>query len=68
MSYRSELGGIASGIAVIGTLVISGNTKLKSVKLVYYNGAALKAYKRQLTESVFHRAEGLPAQKLVSRY
>jgi hypothetical protein len=33
-SYRSELGGISSGLSVIGTLVRSGKIKVKSVKLV----------------------------------
>jgi hypothetical protein len=42
MSYRSELGGIASGLAVIGTLVRSGKIKVKSVKLVCNNEAAVK--------------------------
>jgi hypothetical protein len=56
--YRSEPGGIASGIAVIGTLVRSGKIKLKSVKLVCDNEAAIKACKRKHTRSVFHRTEG----------
>jgi hypothetical protein len=42
-SYRSELRGIASGLSVIGTLVRSGNIKVKSVKLVCDNEAAIKA-------------------------
>jgi hypothetical protein len=57
-SYRSELGGIASGLAVIGTLVRSGKIKVKSVKLVCDNEAAVKACKRKRTQSVFHRTEG----------
>jgi ribonuclease HI len=57
-SYRSELGGIASGIAVIGTLVRSGKIKVKSVKLVCDNKAAIKACKRNRTQRVFHRTEG----------
>jgi hypothetical protein len=57
-SYRSELGGIASGLAVIGTLVRFGKIKVKSVKLVCDNEAAVKACKRKRTQSVFHRTEG----------
>jgi hypothetical protein len=57
-SYRSELGGIASGLAVIGTLVRSGKIKVKSVKLVCDNKTAVKVCTRQRTQSVFHRTEG----------
>jgi ribonuclease HI len=57
-SYRSELGGIASGLAVIGTLVRSSKIKVKSVKLVCDNEEAVKACKRKKTQSVFHRTEG----------
>jgi hypothetical protein len=42
-SYRSELGGIASGLAVIGTLVRSGKIKVKTVKFVSDNEAEIKA-------------------------
>jgi hypothetical protein len=58
MSYRSELGGIASGLAVIGTLVRSGKIKVKSVKLVCDNEAAVKLCMRQRTQSALHRKEG----------
>jgi ribonuclease HI len=57
-SYRYELGGIESGLAIIGTLVRSGKIKVKSVKLVCDNEAAIKACKRKRTQSVFHRTEG----------
>jgi hypothetical protein len=56
--YRSEIGGIASGVAVIGTLVRSGKIKVKTVKFVCYNEAAIKASRRKRTQSVFHRTEG----------
>jgi hypothetical protein len=55
MSYRSELGGIIRGLAVIGTLIRSGNIKVKSVKPFCDNEAAIKACKRKRTQSVFHR-------------
>jgi ribonuclease HI len=56
-SYSSELGGIASGLAAIGTLVRSGKIKVKSVKLVCDKEAAIKACKIKCTQSVFHRSE-----------
>jgi ribonuclease HI len=57
-SYRSELGGITSGLAVIGTLVRSGKIKVKSVKLVCDNEAAVKVCTRKITLSIFYRTEG----------
>jgi ribonuclease HI len=57
-SYRSELGGIASGLAVIGTLVRSGKIKVKSVKLVCDNESAVKLCTRKITQSVLHITEG----------
>jgi hypothetical protein len=58
MSYRSELGGIASVLAIIGILVRSGKIKVKSIKLMCDNKAAIKACKRKCTQSVLHRTEG----------
>jgi hypothetical protein len=58
ISYRSELGGIASGLAVIGTLVKSGKIKVKKVKCVCDNEAVIKACRRKRTQSVFHITEG----------
>jgi hypothetical protein len=57
-SYRSELWGIASGLAVISTLARSGKIKVKSIKLVCDNEAAVKVCMRKRTQSVFHRTEG----------
>jgi ribonuclease HI len=57
-SYMSVLGGIASGLSVMGTLVRSGKIKVKSVKLVCDNEAAVKVCTRQRTKSVFYRTEG----------
>jgi ribonuclease HI len=57
-SYRSELGGIASGLAVSGTVVRSGKIKVKSVTLVCDNEATVKVCTRKRTQSVFHRTEG----------
>jgi hypothetical protein len=57
-SYGSELGGIASGFSVIGAIVKSGKIKVKSVKFVCDNEAAIKACKINHTQSVFHTTEG----------
>jgi hypothetical protein len=57
VSYRSELGGIASELAVISTLVRFGKIRVKSVKLVCNNEAAIKAFKRKHTTSVFQITE-----------
>jgi hypothetical protein len=52
-SYSSELWGIASGLALIGTFVRSGKIKVKTVD----NEAAIKACRRKRTQSLFHRTE-----------
>jgi hypothetical protein len=57
-SYKSELGGIVSGLAVIYTLVRSGKIKVKTDKFVCDNEAAIKSCKRKCTQTVFHRTEG----------
>jgi ribonuclease HI len=57
-SYRSELGGITSGLAVSGTLVRYGKIKVKSLKLVCDNEAVVKVCTRKRTQNVFHRMEG----------
>jgi hypothetical protein len=41
-SYRSELGGICAGMAMIGTMARSGEINIRSVKLVCDNEAAVK--------------------------
>jgi hypothetical protein len=41
-SYRSELGGICAGMAVIGTMARSGKINIRSVRLVCDNEAAVK--------------------------
>jgi hypothetical protein len=40
-SYRSELGGICAGLAVIGVLARSGRINIRSVRLVCDNEAAV---------------------------
>jgi hypothetical protein len=58
MSYRSELGGIMSGLEVIGTFVRSGKIKVRSVRLVCDTEAAVKSCTRKRTQIIFHRTEG----------
>jgi hypothetical protein len=56
-SYRSELGGLASALAVLGMLERSGSLNIRSVKCVSDNQSAVRACKRKPTESIFHRTE-----------
>jgi hypothetical protein len=55
--YRSELVGLASALAVLGMLEISGHLNIRSVKCVSDNQSAVRACKRKSTESIFHRTE-----------
>jgi hypothetical protein len=54
-SYRSELGGIISGLADIDMLNWSGLVCLRRIKFVSDNSAAIIAAKRTVTQNVFHR-------------
>jgi hypothetical protein len=56
-SYRSELGGLASALAVLGMLEQSDCLNIRSVKCVSDNQSAVRACKRKSTESIFHRTE-----------
>jgi hypothetical protein len=56
-SYRSELGGLASALAVLGMLERSGCLNIFSVKYVSDNQSAVRACKRKPTEIIFHRTE-----------
>jgi hypothetical protein len=53
--YHAELGGIASGLGVIGALARSGKVKLRSIKLVCDNDAEIKACKITRTQIIFNR-------------
>jgi hypothetical protein len=52
-SYRSELGGLASALAVLGMLERSAHLNILSVKCVSDNQSAVQACKRKSTESIF---------------
>jgi hypothetical protein len=56
-SYRSELGGIAAGLGVPGTLARSRMIRIRGVTLICDNSAAVLASKHDLTPSVFNRTE-----------
>jgi hypothetical protein len=56
-SYQSDLGWIAAGLRVLGTLERSGMIRIRGVTLICDNSAALLASKRNLTSSVFHHTE-----------
>jgi hypothetical protein len=57
-SYRSELGGVAAGLAVLGTLSRSGLINIASTTFLCDNASAELSTNRPLTDSIFHRIEG----------
>jgi hypothetical protein len=57
-SYRSELGGVASRLAVLGTLSRSGLINIASKTFLCNNEYAVLLTNRPLTDSIFHRIEG----------
>jgi hypothetical protein len=56
--YRSELGGVAAGLAVLGTLSRSGLVNIASTTFLCDNAPAILSENRPLTDSIFHRIEG----------
>jgi hypothetical protein len=56
-SYHSELGGLAAGLAVLGTLARSGLINILCVKCVCDNKSVILASKRQPSDSIFHKTE-----------
>jgi hypothetical protein len=57
-SYRSDLGGVAAGLAVLGSLIRSGLINIASVMFLCENEPAVLSTNRPLTESIFHHIEG----------
>jgi hypothetical protein len=57
-SYRSELGGVASGLAVLRNLSRSGLINIASTTFLCDNESAVLLTNRPLTDSIFHRIEG----------
>jgi hypothetical protein len=56
-SYRSELGGIFAGLAVIGVLARSRRINIRSVRLVCDNEAAVKRCNQKLTNIIYYNTE-----------
>jgi hypothetical protein len=56
--YRSELGGLAAGLTVLGTLNRSGLINIASTTFLCDNEYAILSTNRPLTDSIFHRIEG----------
>jgi hypothetical protein len=57
-SYRSELGSVAAGLTVLGTLSRSGLINIASTTFLCDNASAILSANRPLTDSIFHRIEG----------
>jgi hypothetical protein len=56
-SYRSELGGIVSRLAVLGTLFPTGTIHKQSVRLLCDNKSAVTTARRPKTDSIFHNTK-----------
>jgi hypothetical protein len=57
-SYRSELGVVAAGLAVMGTLSRSGLINIASANFPCDNESAFLSTNRPLTDNIFHHIEG----------
>jgi hypothetical protein len=57
-SYRYELGGIAAGLTVLGTLSRSGLINIASATFLCDSESAILSKNRPLIDSIFHRIEG----------
>jgi hypothetical protein len=57
-SCRSELGGVAAGLAVPGALSRSGLIDIASTTFLCDNESAVLSTNRPLADSIFHRIEG----------
>jgi hypothetical protein len=57
-SYRSELGGVAAGLALLGTLRRSGLINIASITFLCDNESSVLSTNKPLTDSIFHRIEG----------
>jgi hypothetical protein len=53
-SYRSELGGLVAGLAVLGTLFRSGALNIRSFRFICDNESAVTAARKPKSESIFH--------------
>jgi hypothetical protein len=53
-SYRSELGGLVAGLAVLGTLFRSGAMNIRSTRFICDNESAVTTARRPKSKSIFH--------------
>jgi hypothetical protein len=53
-SYRSKLGGMVAGLAVLGTLFRSGAMNKRSIRFICDNESTVTAARRPKSESIFH--------------
>jgi hypothetical protein len=53
-SYRSELGGLVAGLAVLGALFRSGAMNIRSIRFICDNESAVTAARKPKSESIFH--------------
>jgi hypothetical protein len=56
-SYRSELGGLVAGLAVMGTLFCEGTINIQAVRFLCDNESAVTADRRPETNSIFHNTK-----------
>jgi hypothetical protein len=54
ISYRSELGGLVAGLAVLGTLFRSVTMNIRSIRFICDNKSAVTTARRPKSESKFH--------------
>jgi hypothetical protein len=66
-SYRSELGGVAAGLAVLGTLSRSGLINITSTTFLCENESAVLSTNRPLTDSIFHRLKEITTSLVQSK-
>jgi hypothetical protein len=56
-SYRSELGGLVAGLAVLCTLFRSGTLNIRSIRFICDNESAVTAARQPTSESIFHNTK-----------
>jgi hypothetical protein len=56
-SYRSKLGGLVAGLAVMGALLRTGTIKTQSVRFLCDNESAVTVARRSKSNSIFHNTK-----------
>jgi hypothetical protein len=57
ISYRSDLGGLVAGLAVLGTLFQAGTMNIQSVRFICDNESAVTTARRPESKSIFHNTK-----------